>query len=644
MDQQWQQPPDPPPGAEDLPLAGLLAELLATSEAAQEAAEELPEGGAIEAVEWPVEATPPPAGAPELLRALDQSGQLREEAESAGISGILLARLLEESAAEAVAEEAANAEAGPVAPALEAQPAVAAGELDAPAEPPALAESPQLPAEAPGDTRDEPEIQSGFASSAPLEATAEFPEILSALVEEASGGEETLHPAAELESGRTLEPAAEPVDEIPALPPVLSPPESPPPEAPEAAAGPLLASESRAADLPAEQSMEEPSLPVDAARTHPDARAAEETALSEEAGGKVAQALENAFAPPLVMEAAGLDLPSAEPVEEHIPPVDASLVQRVTQPAEPLEPSPAAGPAAAPEFSRSEAAPPAAPAHSGWQAPPAEPSHEEDDFELVDAEQAERMVDQLLDAARSIMRSAIPSSAPASPEEKPAQTGAAPSAASAAPPPSPPAEGPVRRLPEESQSDASPIPPAAALMALGLPERLRTRLESIGDLDKILKSRSTLTAAPEQGPRLLVFRVGGQSCGLHMEHVREVERVGRVTAVPGAPAFVKGLINLRGEILPLLDLAALLGAEGQAGTQARLVVAQAGPEEPPVALLVEELNGLAPLRADSVAPAPRPEVSRGVIEHRGRQVLWLEPSALFSTEALERAAQSASRP
>lgn len=648
MDQHWQQPPDPPPGAEDLPLAGLLAELLATSEEAENSAPEFPPGAAAapEAVEWPVEAAPP-TEAPDLLRALDEAGHCRQEAEGAEISSILLARLLEESAAEAVAEEAPGTEAGAFAAAPEAQSPGVAGGVDVPAEPPALEQSPQLPATVAGEIPDESAIRSGLAPGAAPETAGEFPDPLSALPEEEPGGEETLDAGIELESGGTLEPPAEPADEMPACLAAPAPAESESAEPVGATAGLLPESGLHAPDSPAEQSLEEPLLPAGAAWTQPDAQAAEGpgSALPEVAGGEAAQRQENAAASPLEMEAAGPGLPPAEPEEEPLPLADAALAQHRRQPAEPpLAPPPAGGAAPAPQFSPGEAALPVSPLCFSWQAPAAEPSHEEDDFELVDADQAERMVDRLLDAARSIMRSSIPAAMPASQEEKPAEASAAPAAASAVPPPSPAAEGPVRRLAEESQPDASPIPPAAALMALGLPERLRTRLESIGDLDRVLKTRSTLTAAPEQGPRLLVFRVGGQSCGLHMEHVREVERVGRVTAVPGAPGFVKGLINLRGEILPLVDLAALLGEGRHAGTQGRLVVAQAGPEEPPVALLVEELNGLAPLRRDNVASAPRSEVSRGVIEHRGRQVLWLDPAAIFSAEALERAAQSAGRP
>ncbi len=122
-----------------------------------------------------------------------------------------------------------------------------------------------------------------------------------------------------------------------------------------------------------------------------------------------------------------------------------------------------------------------------------------------------------------------------------------------------------------------------------------------------------------------------------MECVREVERVSRVVPVPGAPEFIRGLVNLRGEILPLLDLAALFGRKGEPPAP-RLIVAQASSADPVVALMVEELNGLAPFHEDGVEPPPQPGRMRGSLEHRGRRVWWIDPVAVFGAEALEKAA------
>ncbi|MGQ9918792.1 MAG: chemotaxis protein CheW [Bryobacteraceae bacterium] len=662
MDQPWQQPPEIPPETEDLPLAGLLAELLATSDGGGAARAE-PGGnssGGEAVIEWPVEVAPP-AEAPDLLRALEEAEQLRQDPEGADISGILLARLIEESGAEAPAGEAAGpataasiseSQSDPVASGDEAgQTALASEEWP----PLPAAEEPRSGTEIlPGPMAEEAvpavgaEAPAGWFTPAPEGSSAAL--AAETAVEPSQEGESS---GSESPSAAQTEFSASAVEAVPGNPvsdlqPWLSPgtaeagdgvaqrPEIEPDALGQVgSAGPEAAQEGTAAELPP-AAAEDFAAPA-AGAAQPQAEAVQ-ISESGEAPGQGESCRPEA---PAEGAAGGAFLTAAQDI---MPPV--------MEPMQPPASAPATRPAfASPEFSNGEAAMPAAmPAAAAFDPQPpqvAQTPQQDDDFELVDADQAERMVDRLLHAAISVFRSTASSAEPPatagasaesdvpSPPDEDAAQAQAPEVAESQPP--------ARPLLEHLQTEVSPIPPAAALMALGLPERLRTRLESIGDLDQLLKSRSTLTPAPEQGPRLVVFRAGGQTFGLDMKHVREVERVGRVTAVPGAPGFVKGLVNLRGEILPLLDLAALLGHAGQSDAPGRLVVAQAGPEDPPVALLVEELNGLAPLRSDGVGPAPRTEISRGVIEHRGREVVWLDPGAVFGAAALERAAESTGR-
>ena len=69
------------------------------------------------------------------------------------------------------------------------------------------------------------------------------------------------------------------------------------------------------------------------------------------------------------------------------------------------------------------------------------------------------------------------------------------------------------------------------------------------------------------------IRVGGEAYALPVENVREVAELGEVTPVPGAGRAVLGVRNLRGEVLPVFDLATVFGAE-RAGHGERLVVAE----------------------------------------------------------------------
>jgi purine-binding chemotaxis protein CheW len=65
---------------------------------------------------------------------------------------------------------------------------------------------------------------------------------------------------------------------------------------------------------------------------------------------------------------------------------------------------------------------------------------------------------------------------------------------------------------------------------------------------------------------LVVFRLGVEAYGLRLHEVREIIMAGQITPVPRAPIFIEGVLNLRGEVMPVLDLRARFGLPGQAAT------------------------------------------------------------------------------
>jgi chemotaxis signal transduction protein len=66
-------------------------------------------------------------------------------------------------------------------------------------------------------------------------------------------------------------------------------------------------------------------------------------------------------------------------------------------------------------------------------------------------------------------------------------------------------------------------------------------------------------------------RLGGESYAVAVEHVIEVAELGKLSPVPGAHGSVLGVQNLRGEVLPVFDLASVLGIAGDSLPQCLLV-------------------------------------------------------------------------
>ena len=84
------------------------------------------------------------------------------------------------------------------------------------------------------------------------------------------------------------------------------------------------------------------------------------------------------------------------------------------------------------------------------------------------------------------------------------------------------------------------------------------------------------TSAHEEERTLLVFDLVGEHCGLDVNLVREIVHVPpRITRVPNAPHYVRGVINLRGTVIPVLDCALKMGGAYTGNTnESRIVVAE----------------------------------------------------------------------
>lgn len=120
------------------------------------------------------------------------------------------------------------------------------------------------------------------------------------------------------------------------------------------------------------------------------------------------------------------------------------------------------------------------------------------------------------------------------------------------------------------------------------------------------------TRMGSDAPRYVVFVVRDMSFAVPIGRVLETDRMTPVTPLPGAAIGVKGLTNLRGDVVPVIDLRDLLGWAPPANpTSRRMLVIQDGNRQPLTALLVDQVKGLAAFPAAAwksaeMAGAPGP--------------------------------------
>jgi purine-binding chemotaxis protein CheW len=203
------------------------------------------------------------------------------------------------------------------------------------------------------------------------------------------------------------------------------------------------------------------------------------------------------------------------------------------------------------------------------------------------------------------------------------------------------------------------------LPASGLAEDVLGRAEEvIGRAEEVIGREHTLSffSAPAQAQRaaveatehLATFYLAREEYGVDVKQVQEIRRVTEITGVPRAPEFVRGVINLRGRILPVLDLKRRLAlGEVAVDRAARIVVVRV--KDRLLGLLVDGASQVLKIPVSQVEPAPEEVLQKGGDYIRGvaklddrliilvdlERLLEHELTAEARTTGLARAAEAA---
>jgi len=127
------------------------------------------------------------------------------------------------------------------------------------------------------------------------------------------------------------------------------------------------------------------------------------------------------------------------------------------------------------------------------------------------------------------------------------------------------------------------------------------------------------------GRELMAFRIGTQEFCVDIMAVREIRGFTPATPLPQAPSFVRGVINLRGAVLPIIDLSARLGF-GPTEPSARHVIMVVQVGQQVVGLLVDAVSDILTVSGETVQPTPdvASEMAkmfvRGVLAIDGRMI------------------------
>jgi purine-binding chemotaxis protein CheW len=158
----------------------------------------------------------------------------------------------------------------------------------------------------------------------------------------------------------------------------------------------------------------------------------------------------------------------------------------------------------------------------------------------------------------------------------------------------------------------------------------------------------------EEAPsQYLTFALGEEVFAMDIRTVREIIQYGPMTTVPLMPGFVRGVINLRGAVVPVIDLQARFGRPAaRIGKKTCIVIFDSvrDGERVELGLLVDAVSEVIDIGSDQIEPPPnfgasvRRDFIRGMGKVASRFVIILEPDKAFDVNEMAQLCEAAQEP
>jgi len=150
-------------------------------------------------------------------------------------------------------------------------------------------------------------------------------------------------------------------------------------------------------------------------------------------------------------------------------------------------------------------------------------------------------------------------------------------------------------------------------------------------------------AQPAEPRQYLTFTLGGEMFAVETLSVKEIIEYGQITAVPMMPPSIRGVINLRGAVVPVIDLKARFGAQPTEVTRRTcIVIIELGTDDDHqvIGIVVDTVSEVLEIPLSEIEPPPafgariRADFISGMGKIAGRFVILLEMSRVLSVDEL----------
>ncbi len=130
--------------------------------------------------------------------------------------------------------------------------------------------------------------------------------------------------------------------------------------------------------------------------------------------------------------------------------------------------------------------------------------------------------------------------------------------------------------------------------------------------------------------QLVVFTLGAEHYALPIQQVHEIIRYSQPRSVASRAEWVRGVISLRGRIVPVYDLAARLGVNSELSDQTKIVIVESGDET--AGVIVDDVDEVLPIEDAQIEEIPSADATLidSIAKVGDRLVVLLKPTTIFT--------------
>lgn len=159
------------------------------------------------------------------------------------------------------------------------------------------------------------------------------------------------------------------------------------------------------------------------------------------------------------------------------------------------------------------------------------------------------------------------------------------------------------------------------------------------ELENVAQTEAAGTEEMSGELQLVSFKIGSEEFGVDILRVQEIIRMVEITKVPQAPIYVEGVINLRGRVIPVIDLRKRLNLElAEMDKNTRIVVVDIGGNI--MGMIVDSVSEVLRLPSNTIEPPPDlvsgidSDHISGVAKLEDRLLIFLDLSRIVSSDEL----------